>query len=306
MREAREERGVSISEVAEQTRISPLYIDSIEKDNYKPLPGGIFNKGFVKSYAKYVGVDEQEALRDYADLVSHTEETEIEQPRSYRPEVLSDDKPIAMMMPTIFIAGVILAVMSAAILVLVNYVRNRESGRAVVSNATNVQPSPEQTTQIEKPATNAGSAAFEASKIDFRVSGPVSLSSTVDGKSSEAQVEPSQDAEFSPKDNLRLKYHISRVNFVSLLINGKQIELPRAPLDPKRTTIELEINRNNFPQILESGRYVAPQGAMASGTPKPAPTQRPAAGGKPSPPPARPGASTTPKPGNTAVRPTPR
>ena len=69
LRQAREERGISISEVAEQTRISPMYLECIESDNYKPLPGGIFNKGFLKSYAKYVGLDEQEVLQEYARLV---------------------------------------------------------------------------------------------------------------------------------------------------------------------------------------------------------------------------------------------
>ena len=44
LRAAREEKGISISEVAEQTRIAPMYIECIENDNYKPLPGGIFNK----------------------------------------------------------------------------------------------------------------------------------------------------------------------------------------------------------------------------------------------------------------------
>ena len=61
LRQAREERGISIREVSEQTRISSLYLEAIENDNYKTLPGGIFNKGFVKSYAKFVGFDEQEA-----------------------------------------------------------------------------------------------------------------------------------------------------------------------------------------------------------------------------------------------------
>ena len=78
LRQARLERGISISEVAEQTRISPLYLEAIDVDNYKTLPGGIFNKGFVRSYAKYVGVDEQEALQDYSRLVAQNEEKEEE------------------------------------------------------------------------------------------------------------------------------------------------------------------------------------------------------------------------------------
>ena len=52
-----------------------MYLESIENDDYRPLPGGIFNKGFVKSYAKYVGLDEQEALQDYAGSVAQNEET---------------------------------------------------------------------------------------------------------------------------------------------------------------------------------------------------------------------------------------
>ena len=45
LRQAREERGISISEVAEQTRISRQYLECIENNDYKILPGGIFNKG---------------------------------------------------------------------------------------------------------------------------------------------------------------------------------------------------------------------------------------------------------------------
>ena len=89
LRQAREARDITISEVAEQTRISPLYIESIENDDYRILPGGIFNKGFVKSFAKYVGVDEQEALQDYSRIISEQqgsqteEETENISPRSF-------------------------------------------------------------------------------------------------------------------------------------------------------------------------------------------------------------------------------
>ena len=93
LRAARESRGISISEVAEQTRIAPMYIECIENDNYKPLPGGIFNKGFVKSYARFIGVDEHEALQDYTRLLSQSgDSSPVDEPRTYRPEVLTDDR----------------------------------------------------------------------------------------------------------------------------------------------------------------------------------------------------------------------
>src|SRR5438309_10498251 len=49
LQQAREEKGFTLSEVSDQTRISSLYLESIENDDYRTLPGGIFNKGFVKS-----------------------------------------------------------------------------------------------------------------------------------------------------------------------------------------------------------------------------------------------------------------
>ena len=83
LREAREERGFTIADVAEQTRISSLYLESIENDDYRILPGGIFNKGFVKSYAKFVGINEAEALQDYSALLAQTSSAEDEGDQSH-------------------------------------------------------------------------------------------------------------------------------------------------------------------------------------------------------------------------------
>jgi cytoskeletal protein RodZ len=63
LRQAREARGVSISEIAEQTRISSHYLEAIESDDYRTLPGGIFNKGFVKSYANMSGLMSRKRCR---------------------------------------------------------------------------------------------------------------------------------------------------------------------------------------------------------------------------------------------------
>ncbi len=48
LRRARMERGVGLREVSEQTRITMSNLEAIEADDFKPLPGGIFNKSFVK------------------------------------------------------------------------------------------------------------------------------------------------------------------------------------------------------------------------------------------------------------------
>src|SRR4029079_16370023 len=99
LRQAREERGISISEVAEQTRISPQYIKSIENDDYKPLPGGIFNKGFVRSYARYVGFDESQSPQSDAQLMAAISiETEPDHP-FHHAEVWTDDRSARSLIP---------------------------------------------------------------------------------------------------------------------------------------------------------------------------------------------------------------
>ena len=66
LRLAREERGIALRDICDQTRISIRYLEAIEANDYKKLPGGIFNRSFVKAYARYVGFDEKLALEGYS------------------------------------------------------------------------------------------------------------------------------------------------------------------------------------------------------------------------------------------------
>jgi len=69
LRLARETRGIALRDISEQTRISMRYLEAIEVDDYRRLPGGIFNRSFVRAYAKHVGYDEQEALEEYSAMM---------------------------------------------------------------------------------------------------------------------------------------------------------------------------------------------------------------------------------------------
>ncbi len=61
----RERRGVSIAEVARATRIPASSLESIEADRFDDLPGEVFTRGFVRSYASAVGAIPDEALAMY-------------------------------------------------------------------------------------------------------------------------------------------------------------------------------------------------------------------------------------------------
>ncbi|HEX8288515.1 MAG TPA: helix-turn-helix domain-containing protein [Pyrinomonadaceae bacterium] len=256
LRQAREARGISISEVAEQTRISPHYIELIENDDYRTLPGGIFNKGFVKSYAKFIGIDEAEALQDYSQLISSQSNELTEEPKTYRPEVLTDDRSRSSILPTLIFAAIILGLMTVGILALVNYLKSEPT--IATTNNTN-QKNTNVAVASETPAntvnTNSAQAlpATDEIKLEFKsLADVISVSSTVDGKLTNENVTKDNPKTYTGQQNVKIGYYKGFANQVQLTLNGKQITPPAAP--PRGNAIVFEINKNNIAQILQSGQ----------------------------------------------------
>ena len=65
LRRAREQRGAGLEEIAQTTKIGTRFLRALEADHYDQLPGGIFNKGFIRAYARAVGLDEEKAIAEY-------------------------------------------------------------------------------------------------------------------------------------------------------------------------------------------------------------------------------------------------
>ena len=69
LRRERELRGISLDEIAATTKIGTRLLRALEEEQFDLLPGGIFNKGYVRAYAKYVGIDEEKAIAGYLQAV---------------------------------------------------------------------------------------------------------------------------------------------------------------------------------------------------------------------------------------------
>jgi cytoskeleton protein RodZ len=78
LRRERELRGITLEEVAAATKIGVRSLRALEEEKFNLLPGGIFNKGFVRAYARYVGIDDEQAVGDY--LAASRESTPPEEP----------------------------------------------------------------------------------------------------------------------------------------------------------------------------------------------------------------------------------
>jgi cytoskeletal protein RodZ len=65
LREARERRGITLRQIANATKISVGVLDALERNDISRLPGGIFGRAFVRSYAVEVGLDPETTLREF-------------------------------------------------------------------------------------------------------------------------------------------------------------------------------------------------------------------------------------------------
>jgi len=70
LKREREMRGVSLDEIAAATRISTRFLHALENEQWEKLPGGVFNRGFVRAVARYLGMDEEALIAEYA-LAAH-------------------------------------------------------------------------------------------------------------------------------------------------------------------------------------------------------------------------------------------
>jgi len=68
LRTAREARGLDLRDVAQQTRISISFLKAIEEEEFSKLPGKVFVKGFLKNYARFLRLPEDEVMKRYGEL----------------------------------------------------------------------------------------------------------------------------------------------------------------------------------------------------------------------------------------------
>jgi cytoskeletal protein RodZ len=65
LRREREIRGISLKEIADSTKISKRFLDAIERNDHKTLPAPVFTRGFVREYARYLGLNADDMVNRY-------------------------------------------------------------------------------------------------------------------------------------------------------------------------------------------------------------------------------------------------
>jgi len=65
LKQEREKRKITLEEISLSTKIGTRMLQALEENKFNQLPGGIFNKGFVRAYSRVVGLDEDQTVADY-------------------------------------------------------------------------------------------------------------------------------------------------------------------------------------------------------------------------------------------------
>jgi cytoskeleton protein RodZ len=128
LRLAREERGIGLREICDQTRISVHYLEAIEANDYKRLPGGVFNRSFIKAYARCVGYDEREAIEGYTRyLREHGDSSDEVNTTPIHSKVYTETPATRSPWLTVILAILILAILTAGALAALHWFQKRAS-----------------------------------------------------------------------------------------------------------------------------------------------------------------------------------
>ncbi|MFB4167426.1 RodZ domain-containing protein [Virgibacillus sp. JSM 102003] len=118
LKEAREEKQISLESLQETTKIQKRYLEAIEQGNFHILPGKFYARAFIKEYANAVGLDSTELLEEYKDEIpkteaeSSTQYTQIH--RSRKDNNPTKSSPFFSFIPTIIVVLLVIGIVFAA------------------------------------------------------------------------------------------------------------------------------------------------------------------------------------------------
>jgi cytoskeleton protein RodZ len=256
LRLARESRGITLREISEQTRISTRYLEAIEADDYKRLPGGIFNKSFIKAYAKYIGFDEKEALEAYSRTARDqgtSPDDVVSTP--YQPRVYTDGNSRSPLV-TGLLTIVILAILSLGVYAAMHWYQRREGASSVDANAPTQQTGQSGTSQ--NAPINASTASTGASPSSSNAAAGFTVqvkargervwikSRTDNGETTEATLEAEETKEFRPADRLSVLCSRSKLKALEVSINNRPAKINP---DTRGPLAEILITKDNYAQL---------------------------------------------------------
>lgn len=206
LKEARNDKGLSLEEIQSITKIQKRYLLAIEEGNYELLPGNFYTRAFIKNYAEAVGLHGEELLEEYASEIpkANADVPESLPPRKMRkPSAPSKSSSVSSKWSSVF-PSVLVVLLIVGVAALIWYVV--QSGDQKTNQNATTNQAEEQVTSDE----NSGSApnSDEVSKEDDSASSDDTAqdeeAKSDDKKAKdEAEEKPAEEEEPAPKMEIK-------------------------------------------------------------------------------------------------------
>lgn len=249
LRLAREARGISLREISEQTRISTRYLEAIEQNNYKNLPGGIFNKSFVRAYAKHIGFDEKEALDGYSRLSREMGTDPDDVPLTpHKPMEMYDNARSPLV--TLLLTFLILGILSLGAYGLLHWYQRREAAAnqppappaIPAPNANSAAPGTPQNAPVARAPDGILSVRVKASGQDVWIKATID-----DGTPSSETLKKGTSKDFAVRQTVKIELAKVNLNALEVSVDGRVIV--KTP-DLTKKNAQITIDKSNLPPTL--------------------------------------------------------
>jgi transcriptional regulator with XRE-family HTH domain len=212
LREARERRGISLRQIANATKISVSALEALEKNAISRLPGGIFSRAFVRSYALEVGLDPEATLQEFIAQFPHDSVT-VGHPTS---EQVEDNEAIESnrRMATTFLRLILVSIPIAGVVLYFGTSGRPVAGVHVPALASVPVPASVPAPPTPKPAP----ASVDRLTIVVLASELCWVAATVDGEKSERLLQAGEQQTFEVSQEAVVTF--GDAGAVTMTING--------------------------------------------------------------------------------------
>ncbi|HLI97266.1 MAG TPA: RodZ domain-containing protein [Candidatus Baltobacteraceae bacterium] len=160
-RAAREQRGLTLSDVAEHLRIRSVYLAAIEEENWKAIGAPVYIRGFLRTYARYLGLDPEEAVSAFNATEPAAPAPTVSPSARSRAEYRSPSGPMS---PLIWVASIIaLALIGFVVYLYVTPAHTQP--QVAVASGEPTAPSLTNGSSTQIPATAMPSASVSAAPV---------------------------------------------------------------------------------------------------------------------------------------------
>jgi len=244
LREARERRGVSLRQIANATKIAVSVLEALERNDISRLPGGIFGRAFVRSYAIEVGLDPETTIQEFIAQFPNDSVT-VGHPASHQVEdhqAVESDRRMAgtflwLILVSVPVAGAVLYFATAG----------RRDAPAEPPSVEATTPAPESRPRVDSPPPSSGSAPESAPAAAKPVRPPTVTAPPVTPKpvTATAVAPPVTPASVTPPetatagDSLVVSLTAKGPCWVSATVDGQRM-IERLMQPGERSTLEVK------------------------------------------------------------------